>query len=361
LIKIIETPRDAFQGIKPFIPTEKKIKIINLLLKAGFDTVEAGSFVSQKIIPQMEDTSHVLRGIDKTGSKSRVMVLVVNKQGGMRAVRQGTTQCHPKASGYLPLTADHDQAVIDDLLFPFSTSPTFLKRNLNASLDKAKGTILDLLEICDQHKKRLIVYLSMSFGNPYGDLWDPGIVEEYAGYLYGLGLRTIPLSDILGEVSPEIITRVYTRVITSFPDVEFGFHLHAIPGQEYERIDAAWKAGVRRFDTVTGGFGGCPMAHDLLVGNLDTFALVAYCTKNGIEHGLDTELLKKVKEGMGAWGHGSGEAGKRGSGEAGKQGSGEAGKQGSREAGKRGGREAGKHGSGEEGKRGSFNLQGDFV
>ena len=292
MIKIVETPRDAFQGIKQFIPTENKIRIINLLLQAGFDTVEAGSFVSSKVIPQMADTARVLRGLDKTGSKSRIMALVVNKQGGMRAVRQGTDGCKPKTADRRLLTADHDQAVIDDLLFPFSVSPTFLKRNLNADVDRAKGTIMDLMEICDQHKKRLIVYLSMSFGNPYGDKWDPGIVEEYAGYLYELGHRVIPLSDILGEVEPAVITEVYSRVIKSFPEVEFGFHLHALPGHEYDLIDAAWKTGVRRFDTVTGGFGGCPMAHDIMVANLNTFALVNYCEENGIEHGLDISVLQ---------------------------------------------------------------------
>jgi len=308
LIKIIETPRDAFQGIKQIIPAETKIRIVNLLMRAGFDTVEAGSFVSPKVIPQMADTPKVLRGIDKSGSKSRVMVLVVNARGAMRAVRQGTPNCHPKTRNPEPGTRNPEpgtrnpepgtrnpeQANVDDLLFPFSTSPTFLKRNLNATVEQAKATISDLLEICDLHKKRLIVYLSMSFGNPYGDKWDPGIVEEYAGYLYGLGLRVIPLSDILGEVKPAMISEVYSRVTGSFPDVEFGFHLHSVPGHEYELIDAAWKAGVRRFDTVTGGFGGCPMASDHMVANLNTFALVDYCQKNGIEHGLDVGMLREA-------------------------------------------------------------------
>ena len=185
------------------------------------------------------------------------------------------------------------------MLFPFSSSPTFLKRNLNATVDQAKATIADLLEICDEHKKRLIVYLSMSFGNPYGDPWDPGIVEEYCGYLYDLGLRIIPLSDILGEVKPEIITKIYSQVIKSFPEVEFGFHLHSLPGNEYEAIDAAWQAGVRRFDTVTGGFGGCPMASDHMVANLNSFALIDYCQKNGIDHGLDVEVLREVAGEMG--------------------------------------------------------------
>jgi hydroxymethylglutaryl-CoA lyase len=294
LIKIIETPRDAFQGMKQFIPTEKKIRIIDLLLKAGFDTVEAGSFVSRKLIPQMADTSQVLRGIDKSGSNSRVMVLVVNKQGAMRAVRQGTPSCHPVPQATSHKLQAENQVVVDDLLFPFSPSATFLRRNLNSTLEQAKAKIVEVQEICDQYKKRLIVYLSMSFGNPYGDRWDPGIVEEYAGYLYELGLRVIPLSDILGEVKPETITEVYSRVTGTFPDVEFGFHLHSLPGHEYDKIDAAWKAGVRRFDTVTGGFGGCPMADDHMVANLNTFALVDYCEKNGIEHGIDTGILREV-------------------------------------------------------------------
>jgi hydroxymethylglutaryl-CoA lyase len=135
----------------------------------------------------------------------------------------------------------------------------------------------------------------MAFGNPYGDKWDPGIVEEWAGYLYELGHRIVPLSDILGEVTPEVITKVYSRVTRTFPEIEFGFHLHSLPGQEYDKIDAAWQAGVRRFDTVTGGFGGCPMADDHLVGNLDTFALIDYCEKNGIEHGIDAGALGEAK------------------------------------------------------------------
>ncbi|MBW6461323.1 MAG: hypothetical protein K0B08_12195, partial [Bacteroidales bacterium] len=296
---------DAFQGIKQFIHTEKKVRIINRLLQAGFDAVEAGSFVSSKVIPQMADTASVLRGLDKSGSRSRVMVLVVNKRGAQRAIKQGTENCKPGTRNTEPGTrnTEHgtrntEQLIINDLLFPFSVSPTFLKRNLNASVDRAKGIIQELMEICELHHKRLIVYLSMSFGNPYGDRWNPGIVEEYTGYLYELGHRIIPLSDILGEVTPDAITEVYTRVIKAFPDAEFGFHLHSRPGGEYERIDAAWKAGVRRFDTVTGGFGGCPMADDHMVGNLNTFALIDYCEKNGIAHRLDISVLREAQREM---------------------------------------------------------------
>ncbi len=304
LIKIVETPRDAFQGIKQFIPTEKKIRIINILLKAGFDTVEVGSFVSEKAIPQMIDTAEVIQGLEIAGTRSRIMVLVGNKQGGLEAVqsskfiRQLADQ-NEKSSRIQPSTFNiqhsEKQSFVDDILFPFSISQSFLKRNLNTDTDRAKGTILDLMEICDLHKKRLIVYLTMAFGNPYGDKWDPGIVEEWAGYLYELGHRIIPLSDILGEVSPEVIIKVYSRVTRTFPEVEFGFHLHSRPGEEYARIDAAWKAGVRRFDTVAGGFGGCPMADDHLVGNLDTFALLDYCEKNGISHGIKLERLEEAK------------------------------------------------------------------
>jgi hydroxymethylglutaryl-CoA lyase len=294
LIKIIETPRDAFQGIRDFIPTEDKVRIINLLLQAGFDTVEVGSFVSKEVIPQMADTPDVLSGLDNSKNKSRIMVLVGNKWGGLDAVKKESRIQHST------FNIQHSEGyyVINDILYPFSVSPSFLKHNLNTDIDRAKGTIQDLIEICDLHKKRLIVYLTMAFGNPYGDKWDPGIVEEWAGYLYELGHRVIPLSDILGNVTPETITIVYSRLIRTFPDVEFGIHLHSRPGEEYDKIDAAWKAGVRRFDSVTGGFGGCPMADDELVSNLDTFALVDYCEKNGIEHGLDVGVLRKAGEEM---------------------------------------------------------------
>jgi hydroxymethylglutaryl-CoA lyase len=296
-LKIIETPRDAFQGIKTFIPTDEKIGIINLLLGAGFDTVEAGSFVSPRVIPQMKDTALVLRGLDRTASRSRIMVLVVNAQGARRAVKIGTSNCTPRPE-HPTMNSKHEAitAQVDDLLFPFSVSPTFLRRNLNASVEKAKTALAEIGAICRDHGKQLVPYLSMSFGNPYGDPWDPGIVEEAAGYLYSLGHRVIPMSDILGEVRPDTIYTVYERVIRAFPDVEFGCHLHSLPGYEYDKIDAAWSAGVRRFDTVTGGFGGCPMAADHMVSNLNTFALLDFCEKNGIPHGLDVDVLKKAAE-----------------------------------------------------------------
>ncbi len=273
-LRIVETPRDGLQGLKNFVPTAEKISYIGKLLEIGFDTVEVGSFVSSEVIPQMKDTSEVIRGLDKGTSTSRIMMLVASKRGGEEAAKYG---------------------IIDDLLFPFSISPTFLKININSDFDKSKGTIHDLLEICDKSNKKLIVYITMGFGNPYGDKWDPGIVEEWAGYLYNLGLKIIPLSDILGNVTPEIITTVYSRLIKTFPEIEFGIHLHARPGEYYEKVDAAYQCGVRRFDSVTGGFGGCPMAGDELVSNLDTLDLVEYCEKNKIHHGLDLQRLGEIK------------------------------------------------------------------
>lgn len=273
-IKIIETPRDGLQGLKDFVPTGEKISYINKLLEVGFDTVEVGSFVSSEVIPQMKDTAEVLQGLDKGTSTSRIMVLVTSKKRGEEAAKYG---------------------IIDDLLFPFSVSPTFLKININSDFDKSNGIIQDLLEICDKSKKKLIVYITMGFGNPYGDKWDPGIVEEWVGYLYDFGQRIIPLSDILGNVTPEIITTVYSKLIKTFPDIEFGIHLHARPGEYYEKVDAAYQCGIRRFDSVTGGFGGCPMTGDELVSNLDTHDLVEYCEKNKIPHGLDLVRLGEIK------------------------------------------------------------------
>lgn len=274
MIKIVETPRDGLQGLPDFIPTDQKVGYINQLLKAGFDTVEVGSFVSEKAIPQMKDTAEVLRRLDVPQSGPKIMVLVGNRRGG------------EEAAGF---------EVVDRILYPFSISKTFLARNLNSDFDKAKGTVNDLLEICDKGNKELIVYLTMAFGNHYGDPWSVNLVVDWAGYLGELGLKIIPLSDILGDVTPERITEVYSELTRVFPGTEFGIHLHARPGEWYPKVDAAWKAGVRRFDSVTGGIGGCPMADDELVGNLDTLNLVSYCEENGMEHGLDANLLKDIE------------------------------------------------------------------
>jgi hydroxymethylglutaryl-CoA lyase len=269
-LKIVETPRDGFQGLKDFIPTEYKIRYINHLLKAGFDTVEVGSFVSPKAVPQMADTVEVLNGLDLTGTDSRVMVLTVNANLAERA-------------------ASFDQ--VDDILYPFSFSGTFLKRNMKTDLKQSQVAIREIKQICHEKGKKLIVYLSMAFGNPYGDPWSVELVKEWVGYLVSEGIETIPLSDILGDVSPETITQVYTTLIEDFPSTEFGIHLHCRPGESYRKVNAAWECGVRRFDTVLDGIGGCPFAGDHLVSNLDTRELVKFLISIGQDFKLD---LKEI-------------------------------------------------------------------
>jgi hydroxymethylglutaryl-CoA lyase len=269
-LKIIETPRDGFQGLKEFVPTALKTNYINHLLKAGFDTVEVGSFVSPKAVPQMADTRDVLKRLDLSGPYSKIMVLAGNEQGGLEA-------------------AEFPQ--VDYILYPFSFSPAFLKRNLNSDIVRAKEVISNLRSICGSSNKELIVYLTMAFGNPYGDPWSVQMVSDWAGYLISEGIKIIPLSDIMGDVTPERITAVYSQLMKEYPGTEFGIHLHCRPDDYFGKVNAAWQAGVRRFDTVLGGFGGCPFAGDHLVSNLNTKALMTYLEKIGLDSGLDEDML----------------------------------------------------------------------
>lgn len=273
-IKIIETPRDGMQGLKGFVPTDVKISYISRILDAGFDTVEAGSFVSHKAIPQMKDTAEVLHGLDPLTVNSRIMVLAGNAKGGRDAAMHRN---------------------VTDILYPFSVSPAFLKKNLNSDAESSMRTIRELLEICSASGKRLIVYLTMGFGNPYDDPWSEQLVVDNAGYLYELGLNVIPLSDLMGDVDPDRISSVFNALISSFPEVEFGIHLHTTSQNWHDKVEAAWESGVRRFDCVAGGFGGCPMAGDELVSNLDTFDLVRFCNEKGIPHRLDLKALEDAR------------------------------------------------------------------
>ena len=206
-LKIIETPRDGFQGIPSFIPTAIKTEYINRLFKAGFDTIEVGSFVSPKAIPQMKDTAEVLDGLDLSNTSSKVMVLIGNVKGGKEVLKQEK---------------------VDILLFPFALSETFLNKNINSSFDKSKEVISELQELAAENNKEFIVYLSMGFGNPYGDPWSVGFVRDMAGYLYEQGFRVIPLADVLGSAGPDLINDVYTTLVPAFPEVEFGIHLHTL-------------------------------------------------------------------------------------------------------------------------------------
>ena len=272
-IKIIETPRDGFQGIPIFIPTAVKTAYINQLFKAGFETVEVGSFVSPRAIPQLKDTPEVLAGLDLADTSSKVMALVANMKGGREAVRYNN---------------------IDQLYFPFALSETFQEKNINASFDMSKVMVRELKKLAEENDKELLIVISMGFGNPYGDPWSVEMLIEYSGYFYEQGFRVIPIADVVGLASPDLIHDVYSRLIPAFPDVEFGIHLHTIPHEYYDKVDAAYSAGVRRFDTVLGGIGGCPMTDRDLLGNLNTLSLVEYCEKNKIDHGLDAKLLREV-------------------------------------------------------------------
>ncbi|MBT3750514.1 MAG: hydroxymethylglutaryl-CoA lyase [Bacteroidetes bacterium] len=237
-IKIIETPRDGMQGIDQLIPTRKKIEYINLLLKCGFDTVEVGSFVSPKAIPQMADTAEVLDKIDLTNTKSKIAVLVANLKGGQLAV-------------------EFDQ--VNEIFYPFSTSPTFLRKNLNTNLPDAERTIDRLQNLCVVKNKELVAFISLAFGDPYGDPWNTDLVNEWTEKLVSKGIKRIPLADTIGNVSPDLIELVCKAVIPNFQGIEFGLHTHALPGKGMRKINAAWRSGIRRFDTVINGLGGCPM------------------------------------------------------------------------------------------------------
>lgn len=273
MIKITETARDAMQGIKTFIPTANKLAYVNALLKVGFDTLDVGSFVSPRVIPQMADTREVILGMEIPDQSPEIMALVVNRRGTEDALRCDRVHC---------------------LTYPYSISPTFLKRNLNADEAKALAIVKDIAELTFAKKRDLVIYLSMALGNPYGDDWSVQLVVDGAAKLYEAGIRRMPLSDILGEASPDTIYKVYENLIPAFPDVDFGLHLHTKPSHSFDKLEAAWEAGVRSFETVFNGLGGCPTAADEMVGNLSTQNLLHFCDRKKIETKLDRKALDKV-------------------------------------------------------------------
>lgn len=273
MIHITETARDAMQGIKTFIPTHKKVAYVNALLRAGFNTVDAGSFVSPKAIPQMADTLEVLRQIDLPAQTPELMVLVVNKRGVEQASKCERVRC---------------------LSYPFSISPTFLKRNLNTDEQGSLNAIAQIVEASKPRNFELVMYLSMALGNPYGDDWSIDMVIDGAAKLHALGIRRMPLSDIMGEASPERVFEVYEKLIPAFPDTDFGLHLHTKASESHAKLEAAWEAGVRSYETVLNGLGGCPTAADELVGNLSTQDLIRFFEKKGISHPIDTAALQEA-------------------------------------------------------------------
>lgn len=274
-IKIIESPRDAMQGLTHFIPTDDKVKYINSLLNVGFDTIDFGSFVSPKAIPQLRDTEEVLGKLDLSNTNTDLLVIVVNNRGGETA-------------------AQFDQ--IKYMGFPFSISPTFLKRNINSNIERSVQTVQELLEICDKSNKELVVYISMAFGNPYGDEWNTNIVADWVSRLHQMGVRIIALSDTVGISSKKSIAQLFATLVPEFPEAEFGLHLHTTMRHWYKKINAAFLNGCRRFDTVINGLGGCPMAENRLVGNLRTSNLLEYFEINYVPIEVDEEAFEKAYE-----------------------------------------------------------------
>lgn len=256
-IKIIECPRDAMQGIKSFIPTEEKVKYIQSLLGCGFDTIDVGSFVSPKAIPQMIDSSEVLAQLDMSKSQSKLLAIVANVRGARDAVKEEK---------------------IDYLGYPFSISENFQMRNTHKTIAESVETLQEILAVVQEANKKVVTYISMGFGNPYGDPWNVDVVGEWTEKLAAMGVEILSLSDTVGTSTPEEIHYLFSNLIPKYPHIEFGAHLHTTPAKWHEKVDAAYKAGCRRFDGAVQGFGGCPMAKDELTGNMPTEKMLSYFT-----------------------------------------------------------------------------------
>ena len=254
-VKIIECPRDAMQGVRDWIPTKEKAQFIQSLLDCGFDTIDFGSFVSPKAIPQMKDTSELLSLLDLSSTESQLLAIVANIRGAKDA-------------------AMYDQ--IDYLGYPFSISENFQMRNTHKTIAQSIETLKEILNLADSKNKKVVAYLSMGFGNPYGDPWSIDIVGEWTEKLSNMGVKILSLSDTVGSSSPEIITYLFSELITKYPSIEFGAHLHTTTTKWKEKVSAAYLAGCRRFDGAIQGFGGCPMAKDDLTGNMPTEKILSY-------------------------------------------------------------------------------------
>lgn len=275
MIQITECPRDAMQGIKQMIPTDLKVEYINQLLKVGFKTIDFGSFVSPKAIPQMQDTADVLKHLDLSATKSKLLAIIANTRGAQDA-------CAFNEITYLG--------------FPFSISETFQQRNTNSSITESLARVEEIQNLCAKHNKKLLVYISMAFGNPYGDAWHADIAIDWCKKLNALGIKDLALADTTGSSTPETITQLFTALLPELKTTELGAHLHSTPDKSFEKIQAAYTSGCRNFDVAVHGFGGCPMAKEELTGNIATESLENYAMSNKIELGLNTEELHKSYE-----------------------------------------------------------------
>ena len=272
-MKLIECPRDAMQGIHDFIPTDLKARYINLLLQVGFDTIDFGSFVSAKAIPQLKDTKEVLSLLDLGHTSSKLLSIVANLRGAQEAM------LFPE---------------INYIGFPFSISETFQQRNTNSSIQESLDTVEKMLELCDKNGKTAVIYLSMGFGNPYGDEYHSAIVEQWAAALVQRGTAILSLSDTIGVSTPEKIEELVPLLMNSFPKTEIGLHLHSTPATRREKMEAAYKAGCKRFDSALKGLGGCPMAMDTLTGNMATEELITYLEQQGENLNLNKDKLQQA-------------------------------------------------------------------
>lgn len=277
MIKLIECPRDAMQGLKDFIPTRLKVAYINQLLKVGFDTIDFGSFVSPKAIPQMRDTAEVLAQLHLEGSKSKLLAIVANQRGAADAC------CFDE---------------IRYLGYPFSISETFQIRNTNATIGESLVRVQEIQDICMAHHKELVVYISMGFCNPYGDPWNLETVVTWVDRLADMGIRILQLSDTIGVANPANITYLFSSLIPYYlpKGIEIGAHLHTEPHNWKEKIDAAWQSGCTRFDGAIKGFGGCPMAKDDLTGNMPMENMVHFFKNRNMETGIDIPAFETAMQ-----------------------------------------------------------------
>jgi hydroxymethylglutaryl-CoA lyase len=272
-MKLIECPRDAMQGLAHFVPTDLKIRYLNALLRVGFDTLDFGSFVSPKAIPQMRDTAEVLAGLNLSATQTKLLAIVANRRGAEDAIS------HPE---------------IQYLGFPLSVSETFQQRNTNKSIEEAFADVAEMQELCVRAGKELVIYLSMGFGNPYGDPYSPNLVGDFTGRLVQMNVGIIAPSDTVGSSTPDAIETLFRHLIGTFPQIEFGAHLHARPGEGPAKVQAAVQAGVRRIDGALRGFGGCPMAADDLTGNLPTEEIIQTLAAEGIALPINQEAFQKA-------------------------------------------------------------------
>jgi hydroxymethylglutaryl-CoA lyase len=271
-VKLIECPRDAMQGWPDFIPTEKKIDYLESLLGVGFDSLDFGSFVSPKAIPQMADTKQVIASLQPGNSQTKLLAIVANTRGATDAA---------------------SYPYIRDIGFPFSISETFQQRNTNSSISESIETVSEILQVCKDGGKRMVVYISMAFGNPYNDDWSPDIALHHIRQLVQMGVEVISLADTVGLASPDQVYALTESLITAFPQVESGVHLHSRRENSIEKLEAAFNAGCLRFDGALNGIGGCPMAGDALVGNMDSLLMIDYFYKKKVLPGLNEQALEQ--------------------------------------------------------------------